>query len=317
MDNSQIFKAVRSGSLDVNTALAKLETASTRLGDIQTSFNSESLDVGFPTMERHQYFLKGEGNLIVMAARPGNGKTALAVQIAMNVARKGRVLVFSLEMRKEALYRRSLAVLSGVAIKVLGSDKNKLRVEKAMEDIKQFNLHIVDEEELTANDIISRAYDEHKKEPLDLVVIDYIGLVKVNQGYRAQEIGAAAKLFKRKLANQLKLPVLLLAQMNRQFEDRYAQYLLSAQKAKLYANSPDQEPPEMRPVMSDIAESSGLEHCTDVAMFLHRPSLLDKKEPESLFKVFVAKNRNGDVKDFDLEFNGALTKFNDKENGEL
>lgn len=315
--DAKIIKSVREGTLDVNAALTLAETVSTRLGDIHTTFNSESLSLGFPTMERHQYFLKNESNLIVMAARPGNGKTALAIQIAMNVARKGRVLVFSLEMRKEALYRRSLSVLSGVAIKVLGSDKNKARVEKAMEDIKQFNLNIIDEEDLTANDIISRAYDEHAREPLDLIVIDYIGLVKVNQGYRAQEIGAAAKLFKRKLANQLKLPVLLLAQMNRGFEDRYAQYLLAAQKAALYANAPEQKTPEMRPVMSDIAESSGLEHCTDVAMFLHRPSLLDKSQPESLFNVFVAKNRNGDVRDFDLEFNGALTKFNDKESGEL
>lgn len=315
--DGKIIKAVRNGELDVNAALATLEKTSTRLGDIEANFNSESLNLGFPTIQRHQYFLKNESSLIVMAARPGNGKTALATQIAMNVAKNDRVLMFSLEMKKEALYKRAVSVLSGVAIKVLGSDKNKTRVDKAIGELKGYALDIIDDEDLSANDIISRAYDENKSQKIALIVIDYIGLVKVNQGYRAQEIGQAAKLFKKRLANQLKVPVLLLAQMNRSFEDRYAQYLLAAQKAKLYANAPEQQTPEMRPVMSDIAESSGLEHCTDVAMFLHRPSLLDKKEPESLFKVFVAKNRSGACQDFDLEFNGALTKFNDLDNGEL
>lgn len=315
--DSKIIKAVRSGELDVNAALSHLEKTSTRLGDVEANFSSESLNLGFPTIERHQYFLKNESSLIVMAARPGNGKTALATQIAMNVAKHDRVLLFSLEMKKEALYKRAISVLSGVAIKVLGSEKNKVRVDRAIEDLKGYNLDIIDDEDLSANDIVSRSYDENKAGKVSLIVIDYIGLVKTTQGYRAQEIGQAAKLFKKRLANQLKVPVLLLAQMNRSFEDRYAQYLLSAQKAKLYANAPEQGVPEMRPVMSDIAESSGIEHCTDVALFLHRPNLLDKSHPESLFNVFVAKNRNGACADFNLEFNGALTKFNDLEKEDI
>lgn len=306
-----ILKSVKEGELTPKEGLAKALKTSTRLGDVVPKFTSEPLVCGFPSIERNQYLLKDESNLVVMAARPGNGKTALACQIALNASVQGKVLLFSLEMRKEALYKRLLSVVSQVPIKKLGMGMYTNKILEAGRILSTHNMDIIDAEELSASDIVNRTLDENRLSKIDLVVIDYAGMIKVNQAYRHQEIGAAAKMIKKRICDALQIPVLLLAQMNRGFEDRYSQYMLNVEKSKLYPNQEDRVVTEIRPTMADLAESSGLEHCTDVAMFLHRPSLLDKTKPADEFKVYVAKNRNGVVKDFNLQFSDSLTKFFD------
>lgn len=311
MSTKSILQAVKEGTITAKEGLRLSEKKSTQLGNIVPKFDSQALECGFPSMEAHQYIMKDESNLIVMAARPGNGKTALACQIALNVSAHGRVLMFSLEMRKESLYKRLLSVVSQVPIKQLGNPKHTDRVIAATANLATRNFSIIDSEELNVNQIIQMTHDENNYEKLDIVIIDYVGLIKVNPTFRAVEIGAAAKAIKQRIANELKIPVLLIAQMNRNFEDRYSQYLMAVEKAKLYPNASERELAEVRPNMSDLAESSGIEHCTDVAMFLHRPHLLDKSKPSTLFRVFVAKNRNGVVKDFNLDFSDSQTTFYD------
>lgn len=298
--------------------LKALERTSTRLGDIEADLTSYALDVGFKSIEKHQYILSNASNLVVMAARPGNGKTALSTQIAMHVAKKHRVLMFSLEMSKEALYKRMISVHSGVPIKMLNAAVHRDRVEAAKSELKEYKLDIIDIAELDINQIIAKAFDENRYERLELIVIDYAGLIKVNPSEnRAQSIGQAAKLLKKRLSDHLQIPVLLLAQMNRSFDDQCSQFMQAALKSRMYANAPETPPMTLRPTMADIADSADIERAADVVMFLQRPHAYDPDQPESLFKVFVTKNRNGGLEDFELEFNGPLTKFNDKYREEL
>lgn len=292
----EIIQLVKSKELTPEQALAKALTHSTRLGDIPVNLNSRALLCGLPTMERYQYLLEKEGNLVVMAARPGNGKTSLACQIGLNVSKTGRVLMFSLEMKKEALKKRLLSVLSNVPIKKLSNPLYQDKISAATRELQASRFDVIDDSDLAIHDIVSKTYDEYNREKLDLVIIDYLGMIKVNNEIRATAIAEVARRLKKDIADRLKIPVLALAQMNRSFDGR---------------KTGAKEGEEVRPNLSDIGESSGIEHASDVVMFLHRPYLYDRASPSSLFKVYVAKNRNGEVKDFNLEFSDELTKFFD------
>lgn len=314
MTEKELLQAVRDGKISVQDGLKLAEVHSTRLGDIVPNFTSEALSCGFPSMEAHQYIMKDESNLIVIGARPGNGKTAFACQIALNVSTHGRVLMFSLEMRKESLYKRLLSVVSQIPIKQLGNSRHTDRINKGILELSKKKLNIVDTSALNVRDIIQMALDENNHDKIDLVVIDYLGLIAIGGTNTAREYGEAAMLLKKKLADTLHIPVLLLAQMNRSFDDRSSQFLMAKEKARMYAKEGDTQisftPP--RPTMSDLAESAGLERHSDVALILHRPYLVDKSEPESKFIVYAAKNRNGAVQDMELSFSGSMTTFYDR-----
>lgn len=297
---------------DAKKVLEQHLTHGTRLANIHINTATKPLKCGFPSMEFYEYLVQGEGNMIVIAARPGNGKSAIAAQIGLNVSEWGRTLLFSLEMKKEALKKRLLAVTAGVAIKKLGEPALQAKVAAALERQSHFKLDIIDDMALTINDIITKTYDEHNREPLNLVIIDYIGIIKVDNSSRAISLGEVAKRIKKEIADKLKIPVIVLAQMKRGFEDRYARARMEYEKAKQYPTGANDKIMDIRPALEDLGESSGLEHAADVVMFLHRPCLVDPDANDSLFKVFVAKNRNGEVKDFELEFSATMTKFIDK-----
>lgn len=292
--------------------LDKHLTHSTKLSDIDVRLNTKALKCGFPTIEYYEYLLEGEGNLVVMSARPGHGKSALSCQIGIQAAQHGKVLFFSLEMKKETLKKRLLAVSAGVPIKKLGEPVFKDKIDRALEMQKDLKFHIIDDSGLTIKDIIDKVNDENSREKLSLVIIDYIGIVKVDNTKRATSIAEAITRVKKEIADKFKIPVIVLAQMKRGFEDRYARAKMEYEKAKQYPNGANSKILDIRPSLEDLGESSGLEHASDVVMFLQRPCLIDPEYPSDLFQVFVAKNRNGDVKDFSLEFSSSLTKFLDK-----
>lgn len=297
----------------MNELLDKHLTHSTTLGDVAANLDVRALKCGFPTIEHYEYLVEGQGNLVVMAGRPGSGKSAFSCQIALNVSEHGKVLFFSLEMKKEVLKKRLLAVTSGVPIKKLGEAVFRERLNKALEQQSKLKFNIIDDSGLSVSDIISKIYDEDNRDKLALVVIDYVGIIKYKGVRRNEEIAEATAKLKKEVADKLKIPVVVLAQMKRGIEDRYARAKMEYEKAKQYKNSEANEKLlEVRPSLEDLGESSGLEHAADVVMFLQRPYLMDPDQPESLFKVFVAKNRNGEVRDFDLEFSSTLTKFLDR-----
>lgn len=305
-----------SDPFDPKEALDKHLTHSTKLSDVTVNLNIKPLKCGFPTMENMEYLLEGEGHLVIMSARPGNGKTALSCQIALNVSEHSKVLYFSLEMKKEALRKRLLAVSSGIPIRKLNEPVFKAKLEIAMKKQESLKLHLVDDSGLTVNDIISKVNDENNREKIALVVIDYIGIIKYKGLKRNEDISEAIIRIKKEIADKYKISVIVLAQMKRGFEERYAKAKMEYERAKQYKNSEANDKIlDIRPGMEDLGESSGLEHASDIVMFLQRPCLMDRDQPEDLFKVYVAKNRKGEARDFDLEFSSTLTKFIDNGSG--
>jgi len=195
---------------------------STKLSDVAVNLDVRPLPCGFPTLEQHEYLLSGEGHLVTMSARPGNCKTAFSCQIALNASLHSKVLYFSLEMKKDALRKRLLAVSAGIPIRKLGEPVFRQKLEQALKDQAKYNLHIVDDAGLSVDDVISKVYDENSREKLCLVVIDYIGILKYSGARRHEEVATAITRIKKEVADKLKISVIVLAQMKRGFEERYA-----------------------------------------------------------------------------------------------
>lgn len=293
--------------------LDKSLTHSTELKDLRLDLTQEPLECGFPSIEFHDYLVKNKGRIIAIAGRPGHGKSALAGQIAFNVAKQSRCLLFSLEMDQEALNERFLAIESGIPIKKLGLKIHEDRLRQARKDVGNYRLSIVDDSSLTIDALIRKILDETQRDKIDLVVIDYLGLVDLGEAHKDRAIlmGKALNRLKKEVAERLKIPIIVVVQATRGFEDRYAKAKMEYEKAKQYPTGANEEILNIRPSMQELADSSWIEREVHVVMFVYRPCLLNPCVPAKLFKVFVVKNRSGIVQDFVLEFSQELTRFID------
>lgn len=294
-------------TLDPQEMLSTALRHSTRIKDIEIDLCSQTLPSGFSAIDHYEYLPRNKGRLVVIAGLPGSGKTALALQLASSISKEERVLFFSFEMSKEVLKQRHLSVISAVPLKKL---KQMDRAKEYLLEQEEYKLDIIDDSDLTIQQIISKTIDEWNREPIAAIFVDYYGLVKIEGFSRVLGLDDVAKKLKFALADELQIPVVLLAQMNGEFGNRYNQFLLTDSKAKMYPNyTPIANP--VRPVGGDIAECKNLVSSLDTLLFLHRPHLFDKAEPASKTTVFVAKHRHGEAKDFELSFSGELTKFSD------
>lgn len=274
---------------DAEKRLAEFETPARRLRDIGLNLRVSPLVCGFREIERLGYLRERCGDLVVCAARPSHGKTALAMQIARNVAMTERnVLVFSMEMSAEELNTRLCAQEAEMSINKL--HENPSAVAAAKERLGLLPVLIDDEPGIGINEIVSRTLATHKASPLSLIVVDYLQIVGTSMGRSKHEevLEVAQKL--KQLAREIEVPVLALAQMTRDIDNRV------------------KYDKEARPQLSDVADSSGIEKTADIMFFLQRPYLINRTFPGEA-KVFGAKNRHGDVKDFTLGFSGELVKF--------
>jgi replicative DNA helicase len=238
------------------------------------------------------------GDLIVLAARPSMGKTALAVNIAEHVAvAEGLpVAVFSMEMGAAQL-----------AVRVVGSigriDQGRLRTGKlnddewprlteAIEKLRSVSLHIDESPGLTPSELRARARRLARAQgKLGLIVVDYLQLMtgssSAAEENRATELGEISRGLKM-LAKELQCPVIALSQLNRSVETRT----------------------DKRPMMSDLRESGAIEQDADVIMFIYRDDYYNKdsKEP-GIAEVIIGKQRNGPTGTVKLAFLKPLTKF--------
>ncbi len=238
-----------------------------------------------------------KSDLIILAARPSMGKTALALNIAQNVALKARktVAIFSLEMSKEQLVQRMLCSEAEVDTHKLktgnmqASDWEKLTT--AMNHFADAPLFIDDKPGATVMEVRAkcRRLALEQKE-IGLVVIDYLQLMEAsgNKEDRTQQISGISRGLK-SLARELNVPVIALSQLSRAVESR----------------------PDKRPMMSDLRESGAIEQDADIIMFIYRDEYYNKEDTENRGKaeVIVAKHRNGAVGSVDLLFQGSITKF--------
>jgi replicative DNA helicase len=238
------------------------------------------------------------GDLIVLAARPSMGKTALAINIAENVAlNEGLpVAVFSMEMGAAQLAVRIVGSIGRIDQGHLRTgkltDEEWPRLTEAIEKLRTVSLHIDESAGLTSSELRANARRLSRQcGQLGLIVVDYLQLMSgsASEGEnRATELGEISRGLKM-LARELKCPVIALSQLNRSVEQR----------------------PDKRPMMSDLRESGAIEQDADIIMFIYRDEYYTKeqcKEP-GVAEVIIAKQRNGPTGTVKLAFMRQITKF--------
>ncbi len=252
---------------------------------------------GFYDLDRLTAGLQA-GDLIVLAARPSMGKTALAINIAEHVAlNEGLpVAVFSMEMGAAQLAVRIVGSIGRIDQGHLRtgklSDDEWPRLSEAIEKLRTISLHIDESAGLTSGDLRSSARRLSRQcGQLGLIVVDYLQLMSGSGGdgeNRATELGEISRGLKM-LARELKCPVIALSQLNRSVEQR----------------------PDKRPMMSDLRESGAIEQDADIIMFIYRDEYYTKeacKEP-GVAEIIIAKQRNGPTGTVKLAFLRNITKF--------
>lgn len=257
------------------------------------------VSTGFIRLDRLTNGLQ-KSDLIVIAARPGMGKTSLAMNIVEHAAvEDGKVCaVFSLEMPEVQIIQRLLCSTAGVSMsKALSGKLEELdwkRIAKASEKLRKSKINIDDSSRVTPAEILSkcRRIKARNNGKLDLVMIDYIQLMssgKKNEDNRVQEVATITRELKI-MAKELDVPVIALSQLRR---------IQSGE-----------------PQLSDLRESGAIEQDADMVLFINRPDVTATEEDIKKNKVVkgmaylnVAKNRNGGLDRIQLRFKGELTKF--------
>jgi replicative DNA helicase len=240
-------------------------------------------------------------DLIILAARPSMGKTALAMNIAENVGLKdGKVVgVFSLEMSKKALLLRMISSVAHIdSIKVRNGTLNMIEAnvaQQALEKLMDSGINVDDTPAITMSEMRSKArrLKRANKGKLDLLVVDYLQLMGRPAGLgkgtnREQEVSMNSRGLKA-LAKELGVPVLVLAQLNRNTETRS----------------------DHRPQLSDLRESGSIEQDADVVAFIFREEVYKRDDPdvEGIAELIVAKQRNGPTDTVKLAWLRKQTKF--------
>ena len=267
------------------------------------------LATGYVRLDRMTSGLQ-DGDLIILAARPSMGKTALALNIAQHAAVHGHVPVgiFSLEMSAQQLFFRLLAGEGRI-------DSHKLRTGRLTPEewerlthtydvLSRTKMFIDDTPGVTPMEVRSKARRLRAEHDLGLLVIDYLQLMRLERrtDNRQQEISEISRSLKG-IAKELGIPVLALSQLSR---------------------APDQRQGDHRPQLSDLRESGAIEQDADVVMFIFRPEVYEKDEEkiaekglEGRAEVIIAKQRNGPIGTVPLYFVKQYTRFENQEDGFL
>jgi replicative DNA helicase len=230
--------------------------------------------------------------LVILAGRPGMGKTAMAVNIAVHVVKSGKsVLFFTMESRDKSLISRILSSESGIANNRVQTRRTLTTGEadtlkKIAGDMMDLPLEIFECREWDKIKTKIRA-EKRRDENLSLIVIDYCQLIRVpSRTERYLQIGEVSGDCK-SLAMELNLCVLLLSQLNRDLEKRQ----------------------DKRPTIADLRESGNLEQDGDVVLLLHRPCRYDPKQNEYLAEIDCAKNRDGRTGMIPVYFDESIVRW--------
>lgn len=253
---------------------------------------AKAIPTGFADLDAKLNGGMRRGQLIVLAARPKMGKTALALNIANNVARDHSALVQSMEMPKSELHDRNLASLGSIPLPHLldpirMQDQDWAGLTVAVQKLTEMNLYLDDQGGCTLLDIRMKAKQVKRRSGLDLLVVDYLQLMSGEGDNRNSQIEGITRGLKA-LAKELDIAILLLSQLNRELERR----------------------PNKRPQPSDLRDSGSIEQDADVVIFLYRDEVYN---PDSMDKgvceVDVALNRQGASGRVGLAYIGEQTRF--------
>ena len=252
----------------------------------------EGIPTGFPSFDAKTGGLQ-RSDLILLAGRPGLGKTSLALNMVWHAAAIERktCAIFSLEMSEMQVVQRLISMTSEI-------DGNRMRrgrlspqefvaISDASDRLQKAPIYVEESSQLTVTDILAKSRRLQAERGLDLLVIDYLQLIEGagDDESRVLEVARISRALKA-IARELQVPVVALSQLSRQIETRGTE-----------------------PMLSDLRESGALEADADLVMFLWQKDRKDRDE--NVVRLKLAKHRNGPTGDFDLHFQSELTRFRD------
>jgi len=242
-------------------------------------------------------------DLVILAARPSMGKTAFALACAMNAIKDGKaVVMFSLEMQRERIMDRLIVGVSGVDATryKLGKidEKERQRVYDAADSLRAMNIIINDRGSISLTEIEAFATARKKEGRCDMVIVDYIQLMKVRQDKNKTRDGELSEISRglKLMARDLNVPVIVLSQLNRQVEQRSSK----------------------RPMLSDLRESGAIEQDADIVLMLYRAAYYGERDvtidgrnypADGIGEVIIAKHRNGSVGTEFFAHNDSMTRI--------
>ena len=297
---TDVYNAVqgnmRSGYVDIGDAMNR---ALDRLQWVQKTDGLTGVPSGFPSLDA---ITRGwqDGNLIVIGARPGHGKSAIALNMAKAAAVDNNIptAFFTLEMADIELADRLIGSESGLSsAKRKGKDKMEdyewPQIEAALRKVAKAPLYIDETPGLTITEFTSKIKRMVQEKGVKIAFVDYLQLMHATGNYgtnRALEIGDISRQLK-ETAKELHIPIIALAQLNRNLMTR-----LNSSMG--------------RPVLSDLKDSGSIEQDADMVLFIHRPAKLGLSEMgEDYAELIIEKNRAGEAAIIHLHFNGDLVKF--------
>lgn len=294
----------RIGVMKTNSTKALVDRAITRIEELHANGGMMTgVPSGFRDLDALTFGFQ-PGNMIVIAARPSVGKTALALNIAEHVALtlNRPVGVFSLEMTADELMLRLVCSRARVNLRDIRNgilaERDFAKLTAATSKIRPAPLYIDDSSGISILELKAKARRMHQQHKIELLIIDYLQLLhsktrRANDS-RQQEIAEISSGIK-ELAKELKIPIVILAQLNRELEKR-------GDGAK--------------PRMSDLRESGSIEQDADLVALLYRPNQAEEGQEETqaqmdsqMVSLFLAKQRNGPTGDVDLTFLKGYTRF--------
>lgn len=269
----------------------------THIDDVQNGLIEQGVPTGFRDIDEVTHGLQ-PGQMIVVAGRPAMGKSTLGMDFARHAAMHENMptIIFSLEMSGPELMQRLFSAETDIPLAAFrGADglnpKQWDEANHLWETLKSKPLYVDDSPNMTMNDIRAKCRRLQKSAGLKLVVIDYLQLMTVSgrsMENRQQEVSTLSRSIKM-LAKELAVPVVVLAQLNRNVEQRS----------------------DKVPMLSDLRESGSIEQDADVVMLVHRPEMYAKEERPGEADVILAKHRNGPTDTFHLAFLGTHSRFCD------
>jgi replicative DNA helicase len=240
------------------------------------------------------------GDLIIVAGRPGMGKTTWALNIASNNIYNGKnVLIFSLEMTNEQLVKKIISSESGISTDKMMSGEltssDWKNFERSKERLAGCDLYIYDKSPITIETLVNKTKAIHAVKDIDLIVVDYLQLLMTTSKAPSTSDNRTASMtyisnLLKGLAKEIGCPVISLSQLNRGVESR----------------------PDKRPVLSDLRDSGSIEQDADMVIMLYREDYYDALETGNS-EIIIKKNRMGETGTFELSFDGAMSKFVDPE----
>ena len=272
--------------------LGRVSKVFDRIDDIKCGRASAGLPTGFRELDTLLCGMEA-GELVVIAARPSVGKTALATAITTNATAAGvPALLFSIEMPRLSIFQRVLAMRSGVPLTSIQkgwvSGEQFDKVFEAGNALAKEPLFVQDATPMSAARIVSCVRRGVRRHKLGLVVVDYLGMIEMEnqRDNRVQQVGLASKRMK-DLAKNCKIPLVLLCQLNRACEDR----------------------PDGKPKLSDLRDSGEVEQNADVVILLNRQKGQRDDADVVLVDAQVAKARNGLVGEVTLAYRKRITRY--------